>query len=31
MSKKTQKIVVWAMVAIMVGGALASLIVYFIR
>ena len=31
MSKKMQKIVVWAMVAIMVGGALASLIVYFIR
>lgn len=31
MNKTAQKVFVWLMVAIMVGGAIASLVVYFIR
>ena len=31
MNKTVQKIVVWAMIAIMVGGAVASLVLYFVR
>ena len=31
MSKTAQKVFVWSMIAIMVGGLVASLVVYFIN